>query len=59
MQEYFRGLADQQLRQGYSWYEANTAAMFWLRRSMDKTDAEFFALLQLALQTLDPEFRVE
>lgn len=56
LQEKFRSFADNMEKQGYSWYEANTAAGFWLRRSVDKTAGLFFTALQTLLTTYDADF---
>ncbi len=36
--------------------QAGTAAAFWLRRSIDGTDGDFFLLLRLLLETYDTHF---
>jgi hypothetical protein len=36
-------------------YLANTAAGFWVRRSIDGTEAQFFALVKKMLQAFEPE----
>jgi len=37
------------------WYMANTAGGFWVRRSIDGTEAQFFELVKKVLQTFEPE----
>ena len=37
------------------WYMANTAGGFWVRRSIDGTEAQIFQLLTKLLKTFDPE----
>jgi hypothetical protein len=59
MQEYFRQFADLKEGEGYSWYEANTAAVFWVRRAIDQTDADFLALLKTVMKTFDPQFKAK
>jgi hypothetical protein len=56
LQEQFRQFSEDMEKQHYSFYEANTAAGFWLRRSIDKTDDLFFTALQTLLTTYDAEF---
>jgi hypothetical protein len=43
-------------RSGYDFYEAAVAPAFWIRRSIDGTEDEFFALLMLVLQRFDQAF---
>ncbi len=56
LQEIFRPFSDNLEQIGYNSYEANTAAGFWIRRSIDGTAKEFFTVLQTLLITYDPEF---
>jgi len=56
LQEAFRNHADTMEPKGYDWYEANTCAGFWARRSIDGTADEFYALLKSAMEVLDPGF---
>ena len=56
LQEAFRNHADAMERKGYDWYESNTCAAFWARRSIDGTADEFYALLLSALKIFDPGF---
>jgi hypothetical protein len=39
---------------GDDWYLANTAGGFWVRRSIDGTEAQMFRLLKKLLQTFEP-----
>jgi hypothetical protein len=54
--EAFREVADSMEAQGYDWYEGDTCPGFWLRRSVDGTADEFYALLRLTIKTFDPQF---
>ncbi|MEY4768548.1 MAG: hypothetical protein RL637_1187 [Pseudomonadota bacterium] len=59
LQESFRAFADDMEKQGYRWYEADVAAGFWLRRSIDHTDNLFFTVLQTLIATYDAEFAMQ
>jgi len=37
------------------WYMANTAGGFWVRRSIDGTEAQFFELVKKVLRTFEPQ----
>lgn len=41
---------------GYSYFEAESALGFWLRRSIDGTDQQFLDLLNIIYKYLDPQF---
>ncbi|WP_298517194.1 hypothetical protein [uncultured Kordia sp.] len=56
LQETFRDFANSLEKDGYDVYEAFTCPGFWVRRSIDGTADEFYALLNLTLQTFDPTF---
>jgi len=56
LQEEFRFFAEKKEREGYDVYEGFTAPGFWIRRSIDKTDDEFFELLTLTLGLFDVDF---
>ena len=57
LQEKFRWLSDYLATEGkYDWYAANTAGGFWVRRSIDGTDKEFFQLLRKLLKTYDQDW---
>tara|TARA_R110002096_G_scaffold91625_1_gene207237 strand:- start:8172 stop:8945 length:774 start_codon:yes stop_codon:yes gene_type:complete len=44
---------------GLDWYEANTAVGFWLRRSIDQSEAHFFSGVESLLQAYDPNYLKE
>lgn len=53
LQEMYRGYADTAAKEkGADWYEAVTAPSFWIRRSIDGTDGQFFELLELVIAEL-------
>lgn len=54
--ELFRNYADEKEKEGLDWYEADTAPGFWIRRSIDKTDKQFFALISLIINELDADW---
>jgi hypothetical protein len=56
LQESFRTHANEMEAKGYDWYESNTCAGFWVRRSIDGTADEFYGLLKLAMELFDPGF---
>ena len=56
LQERFRWLSDYLTAdKGDDWYLANTAGGFWVRRSIDGTEAHVFSLLKKLLNTFEPE----
>ena len=56
LQEKFRWLSDYLATDKHDdWYLANTAGGFWIRRSIDGTEAQIFQLLTKLLKTFDPE----
>lgn len=59
LQEAFRTFSNGLANQGYDDYEAFTAPGFWVRRSIDGTADEFYALLTLTLNTFDKAFMAE
>lgn len=56
LQESFRDFAEGLEKNGYNVYEAFTCPAFWIRRSIDGTQDEFYEILKLTLKTFDPEF---
>lgn len=55
LMEYFRWLSDYLAAdKGDDWYLANTAGGFWVRRSIDGTEAQIFRLVVKVLQTFEP-----
>lgn len=56
LQEVFRDFAEGLEKDGYDVYEAFTCPAFWVRRSLDGTEDEFYELLKLTLKTFDPAF---
>lgn len=56
LQEAFRAFSNDLVNRGYDDYEAFTAPGFWVRRSIDGTADEFYALLTLTLNTFDKAF---
>ena len=57
LQEKFTWLSDYLTTvENVDWYAANTSAGFWTRRSIDKTDKEFFQLLTKLLETYDRDW---
>ena len=53
LQEMYRGYADTAAKNKEAdWYEAVTAPSFWIRRSIDGTDEQFFELLELVIEEL-------
>ncbi|MEH1842065.1 MAG: hypothetical protein V7L20_25865 [Nostoc sp.] len=56
-QEKFRWLSDYLTTvENVDWYAANTSGGFWIRRSIDETDKEFFQLLTKLLKTYDGDW---
>ena len=56
MQEHFRVYSDRLAGiENLDWYEANTTALFWIRREMDGTSRQFQKLLNLILKHFDPK----
>ena len=54
-----RWLADylanfQAFQKGDDWYLANNAAGFWVRRSIDGTEAQVFGIVKKVLKTFEP-----
>jgi len=56
LNEIYRTHADSAEADGYDWYEADVAPGFWIRRSIDKTDDDFIALLKAVMEEMDSEF---
>ncbi len=56
LQEAFRDFAESIEMEGYDVYEGFTCPGFWVRRSIDGTADEFYALLTLTIRTFDPDF---
>jgi len=56
LQESFRHFAESVAQEGYDVYEAFVCAGFWIRRSIDGTEDEFFQLLKLTINTFDENF---
>ncbi len=56
LQERFRTFSDKLEKKGYNWYIANVAPGFWVRRSIDGTDKEFFIALNRLILNYDPQF---
>lgn len=56
LQESFRSFSDLMEKQGYDVYEAFVCPGFWIRRSIDGTEDEFFQLLTLVINTFDKGF---
>ena len=54
--EVFRPYADQQNSKGKDWYEAFVAPGFWLRRGIDGTHEQIYALLVMGMQQLDSDY---
>lgn len=52
----FSRFATRLASQGYDEYEAFVCPGFWIRRSIDGTEDEFFELLELVIKTYDIEF---
>jgi hypothetical protein len=57
IQEVFRPYADRAEKADLDWYLSNVAAGFWVRRKIDGTDKDFFALLEYVIATYDAEFK--
>ena len=56
LQEKFRWLSDYlEVDKNDDWYLANTAGGFWVRRSIDGTEAQIFQLVTKLLNTFEPE----
>lgn len=57
LQEVFREPTDRIVDESDpEWYNVNTAFGWWLRRSIDGSEQEFFRILELFLMTYDAEF---
>ncbi len=56
LQESFRDFSNSLEKQGYDVYEAFVCPGFWVRRSIDSTEDEFFQLLKLMINTFDADF---
>lgn len=54
--EKFRLFSEQKEKEGLNIYEISTAGGFWVRRSIDGTDVEFFRALRRVLLTYDNDF---
>ena len=52
----FGNLADSLEEDGYDHYEVTPCAGFWVRRSIDGTEDEFYNLLRLILKNFDKHF---
>jgi hypothetical protein len=57
IQEVFRPYADSAEKADLDWYLSSVAAGFWVRRKIDGTDKDFFALLEYVIATYDAEFK--
>jgi hypothetical protein len=56
LQEAFRDFAEGLEAAGYDVYEGFNCPGFWVRRSLDGTTDEFYALLRWTLETFDADF---
>lgn len=56
LQETFSGFSDEMSAQGYDFFESVTCPGFWVRRSIDGTEDEFYSLLNLMIRTFDADF---
>jgi len=56
LQEVFRDYSQAMEQKGFSWYESNVAAGFWVRRHIDNTDKYFLDLITELVKTYDKEF---
>ena len=56
LQEAFRDFAESAEENGYDVYEGFTCPGFWIRRSIDGTEGQFYNLLLLVLKTYDADF---
>ena len=56
LQESFRGFATSIEGLGYDVYEGFTCPGFWIRRSIDGTEGQFYNLLLLVMETYDNDF---
>jgi energy-coupling factor transporter ATP-binding protein EcfA2 len=54
LQEDMRFASDYLADKGDNWYVANVAAGFWVRRSIDGSEAQMFRMLQKLLGTFEP-----
>ncbi|MGN7611053.1 hypothetical protein ACQZV8_03100 [Magnetococcales bacterium HHB-1] len=52
--EEFFEVAHKLEKEGYDGYEAMTAGSFWIRRTIDGTDKDWFRLLKRVLEKIDP-----
>lgn len=55
-QDTFRGYADAEEAKGNDWYDADTAAWFWIRRKVDGTEGYFNQIIETILDNLDEDF---
>lgn len=56
LQSVFSKFASELEDQGYNTYESSTAPGFWVRRQLDGTSAQFYALLKKVLKQYDADF---
>ena len=56
LQEAFRAFAESAEESGYDVYEGFTCPGFWIRRSIDGTEGQFYNLLLLVMETYDTDF---
>jgi hypothetical protein len=56
LQESFRAFAETAELSGYDVYESFTCPGFWVRRSIDGTESQFYELLTLMMKTYDNDF---
>lgn len=56
LQEAFRDFAESAEENGYNVYEGFTCPGFWIRRSIDGTESQFYNLLLLVMETYDADF---
>lgn len=59
IQQSFNDLANEYEAKGLDWYEFTVTATFWLRRSIDGTEDEFYDLLSLVMSKFDKKYMQE
>lgn len=55
-QDTFRNYADAEEAKGNDWYDADTAAWFWIRRKVDGTEGYFNQITETLLDNFDKDF---